>query len=98
MEVETKFSNGLLAKMSKITDLISKLEGLEGVSADDKGRVSKSGPQSFSADEVKEKLLQETMWYTHASILEKTPIYPEKQINEHIYIYMYIYISILASI
>ena len=42
--MENKFHDGMLAKMSKITDLMSKLEGLiadEGCKADDSTRCKK---------------------------------------------------------
>ena len=44
MEVEQKFDQGMLTKMSKITDLMSKLEGLqstEGCNVDDQTRCKK---------------------------------------------------------
>lgn len=44
MEVEEKFNSGMLTKMSKITDLMSKLEGLvglEGVNGEDQTRCRK---------------------------------------------------------
>lgn len=47
-EVEQKFADGMLAKMSKITDLIAKLESLEGTSSADQDRVKKPCPYSRS--------------------------------------------------
>lgn len=48
--MENKFSAGMLVKMSKITDLISKLEGLcnEDIGEGDKDRSSKSETQTLT--------------------------------------------------
>ncbi len=43
--MEERFSTGMLSKMSKITDLISKLDGLDGISPEDKQRSKKSETQ-----------------------------------------------------
>lgn len=45
--VEQKFEDGMLAKMSKITDLIARLEGLSKSSPEDSARCTKCTAQFF---------------------------------------------------
>ena len=45
METEQKFEDGLLAKLSKITDLMSRLENYEGIAEGDKKRVKQPASQ-----------------------------------------------------
>jgi hypothetical protein len=87
-----KFSNGLLAKMSKITDLISKLEGLEGISSDDKGRANKSEPHFLQLLNLKRNPYRKPCGTDMPAFWKNTQIYLH---HTHIYItdIVYIYIN-----
>ena len=56
LEVEQKFQDGMLSKMSKITDLVSRLEALEGGDA----RVMKSKAYNHNNFDKKEKSFVDT--------------------------------------
>ena len=86
-----KFSNGLLAKMSKITDLISKLEGLEGISSDDKGRANKSEPHFLQLLNLKRNPYRKPCGTDMPAFWKNTQIYLH---HTHIYITDIVYIYI----
>lgn len=46
METEKKFDDGMLGKLSKITDLMSRLETYDGLAEGDRNRVQSSIAQS----------------------------------------------------